>query len=107
MINPSDDGGLATLRNAAKRHGSRKKEVLNMSGNFSLVNYRVNECVAELSAQGYKVHHTAWASGYLKRRPESVTTHRHSTRQFNGYVIEIPSSTSSRYHIRIYFVKKP
>ena len=78
-----------------------------MRGNFDLVNYRVNERVAELNAHGYKAHHTAWAGGYLTRRPESVTIRRHVTRQFNGYVIEAPSFASSRYHIRIYFVKKP
>ena len=78
-----------------------------MLGNFDLVNDRVNECVAELNERGYKAHHTAWAGGYLTRRPESVTIRSHLTRQFNGYVIEIPSFASSRYHIRIYFVKKP
>ena len=78
-----------------------------MRGNFDLVNYRVNECVSELNAHGYKVHHTAWAGGYLPRKPESVVIRRHLTRQFNGYVIEAPSFVSSRYHIRIYFVKKP
>ena len=77
-----------------------------MKGNFDLVNYRVNECVSELNARGYKVHHTAWAGGYLLRRPESVVIRRHLTRQFDGYAIEVPSFTSSRYHIRIYFVKK-
>ena len=78
-----------------------------MLGNSTLVNYRVNECVTELSAQGYKVHHTAWAGGYLPRKPESVTIRRHLTCRFNGYVIEVPSFASSRYHTRIYFVKKP
>ena len=86
--------------------GSRKKEVLNMLRNFDLVNDRVHDCVTELNAHGYKVHHTAWAGGYLTRRPEYVTIRRHVTRQFNGYVIEAPSFASSRYHIRIYFVKK-
>ena len=78
-----------------------------MSRSFDLVNYRVNECVMELNTKGYKVHHTAWAGGYLPRKPEYVVIRRHLTRQFNGYVIEIPSFTSSRHHIRIYFVKKP
>ena len=105
-INPSDDGGLATLRNADKRHGKLKKEVLNMPSNFDLVNDRVNEFVSELNAHGYKVHHTAWAGGYLTRTPEYVTIRRHSTRKFKGCVLEIPSFSSSRYHIRIYFVKK-
>ena len=75
-------------------------------GNFDLVNARVNECVSELNAHGCEVHHTAWAGGYLVRKPESVVIRRHLTRRFNGYVIEVPSFTSSRYHIRIYFVKK-
>ena len=78
-----------------------------MLDNFDLVNDRVHEFVAELNAHGYKVHHTAWSGGYLTRKPESVVIRRHLTRQFNGYVIEVPSFTSSRYHIRIYFVKKP
>ena len=77
-----------------------------MLRNFDLVNDRVHDCVTELNAHGYKVHHTAWAGGYLTRRPEYVTIRRHVTRQFNGYVIEAPSFASSRYHIRIYFVKK-
>ena len=78
-----------------------------MESKFDLVNDRVSECVGELNASGYKVHHTAWSGGYLARKPESVVIRRHLTRQFNGYVIEVPSFTSSRYHIRIYFVKKP
>ena len=78
-----------------------------MLSNFDLVNDRVSECVGELNASGYKVHHTAWSGGYLARKPESVVIRRHLTRQFNGYVIEVPSFTSSRYHIRIYFAKKP
>ena len=77
-----------------------------MESKFDLVDQRVRELVAELNAHAYKVHHTAWAGGYLTRRPESVAIRRHVTRQFNGYVIEAPSFTSSRYHIRIYFVKK-
>ena len=78
-----------------------------MLGNFDLVNDRVHEYVSELNAHGYKHHHTAWAGGYLARKPESVVICRHLTRQFNGYVIEAPSFASSRYHIRIYFVQKP
>ena len=78
-----------------------------MLGNFDLVNDRVHECVTELNAHGYKVHHTEWARGYLTRRPESVVIRRHVTRQFKGYVIEVPSFASYYYHIRIYFVKKP
>ena len=78
-----------------------------MLGNFDLVNDRVHECVTDLNAIGYKVHHTAWAGGYLARKPESVTIRCHVTRRFNGYVIDVPSFVSSRYHIRIYFVKKP
>ena len=77
-----------------------------MRGNFDRVNYRVNECVSVLTARGYEVHHTAWAGGYLTRRPESVAIRRHVTRQFKGFVIEAPSFSSSRYHNRIYFVKK-
>ena len=78
-----------------------------MKGNFDAVNQRINEYISELNNHGYKVHHTAWAGGYLTRRPESVVIRKHLTRQFSGYVIEVPSFTSSRYHIRIYFVQKP
>ena len=78
-----------------------------MKGNFDLVNDRVHELVSGLNGHGYKVHHTAWAGGYLARKPESVVIRKHLTRQFNGYVIEVPSFASSRYHIRIYFVQKP
>ena len=77
-----------------------------MLDNFDLANARVSECVSELNARGYKVHHAVWSGGYLARKPESVVIRRHLTRQFNGYVIEAPSFASSRYHIRIYFVKK-
>ena len=77
-----------------------------MNGNFDAVNQRVDECIDELRANGYQLHHTAWVGGYLLRRPESVVIRRYLTRQFNGYVIEAPSFASSRYHTRIYFVKK-
>ena len=77
-----------------------------MNGNFYAVKQRIDECIEELCAQGYKVHHTAWAGGYLLRRPESVVIRRHLSRQFNGYVVEAPTFLSSRYHLRIYFVKK-
>ena len=78
-----------------------------MNGNFDAVNQRINEYINLLNDHGYIIHHTAWAGGYLARTPESVVINRHVTRQFNGYVIEAPSFASSRYHIRIYFVKKP
>ena len=77
-----------------------------MLSNFDLVNDRVHELVNELNAHGYKVHHTAWAGGYLPRKPESVVILRHVTRKFKGCVIEVPSFASSRYHTRIYLVKK-
>lgn len=77
-----------------------------MLRNFDLVNDRVHELVSELNDHGYKVHHTAWARGYLARTPESVVICRHVTRRFKGCVVEAPSFASSRYHIRIYFVKK-
>lgn len=70
------------------------------------VNQRIDDCIEELRVNGYKLHHTAWAGGYLTRKPESVVIRRHLTRQFNGYVIEAPSFASSRHHIRFYFVKK-
>ena len=78
-----------------------------MLSNFDLVNDRVRELVIVLNDRGYKVHHTAWAGGYLARKPESVFIRKHLTRHFNGYVIEVPSFASSRYHIRIYFAQKP
>lgn len=78
-----------------------------MKGNFDAVNQRVNEYICELNNHGYIIHHNAWAGGYLARDVRSVTVRAYETRRFSGIVIEAPSFSSSRYHNRIYFVKKP
>lgn len=77
-----------------------------MKGNFDAVNQRIHEYTTELNNHGYAVHHNAWAGGYLARDVRSVTVRAYETRRFSGIVIEAPSFSSSRYHTRIYFVKK-
>ena len=77
-----------------------------MKGNFDAVNQMINEYISELNNHGYTVHHTAWAGGYLARDVRSVTVRAYETRRFRGIVVEAPSFSSSRYHNRIYFVKK-
>ena len=78
-----------------------------MKGNIDAVNQRIYEYISELNNHGYIVHHNAWAGGYLARDVRSVTVRPYETRRFSGIVIEAPSFSSSRYHNRIYFVKKP
>ena len=75
--------------------------------NMERVNAKVQEITRELEYMGYVIHHTAWAGGYLHRNEWAITIHSHESREFSGITVEVPSFSSSRYHTRIYFVKKP
>ena len=77
-----------------------------MKGNFGEVDRLINEYVRILNDNGYIIHRTTWALGYLTRDVRSVTVRPYETKRFSGIVIEAPSFSSSRYHTCIYLVKK-
>lgn len=74
--------------------------------NVERVNAKVLRITKELEAAGYVIHHTAWAGGYLSRNEWSITTNYHESSKFSGVVVDVPSFSSSRYHNRIYFVRR-
>lgn len=74
--------------------------------NFEAVDDRANKLIDGLHDMGYVMHHTAWAGGYIARKPESVVVAKYETSRFNGLVVIVPSFASTKYHTRIYFVKE-
>ena len=91
MITTSDDGGIKMKK---------------LPDNMERVNARALRIINKLEGEGYVFHHNAWAGGYLPRNEWSVTAHWHESSKFSGIVVEVPSFSSSRYHKRIYFVRR-
>lgn len=59
----------------------------------------------DLQAQGYTLHHESWGMGYVSRQI-AASAEPYKGQFGKGYVLHIPCSTSTRYHIKQYYTRK-
>lgn len=57
-----------------------------------------------LESEIYKLHHTAWARGYVSRKTDSIVL-PYKGRYGEGYKVLQPSFTSTQYCYVTYYVK--